>query len=88
MLLLVSKIPFGIESLGKSTCRGRQTTSDFTRYPPAARDHIHVTKAHLPIDIARALSVNPSLIQKAVETFYTRDAIQLRVCSLLTSPFP
>jgi hypothetical protein len=48
------------------------------RYPLALRTHVHITKAHLPTDIARALSVDPSLIQKPVETFYTRDALQLR----------
>lgn len=47
-------------------------------YPAAAKSHMHTTKAYLPLDIARALSVNPSLVQKPVETFYTRDAIQLR----------
>ncbi|KAI9572712.1 SGT1 protein-domain-containing protein [Boletus coccyginus] len=47
-------------------------------YPGAARNHVHTTMAHLPIDIARALTVDQSLIQKPVETFYTRDAIQLR----------
>ncbi|KAI6045073.1 SGT1 protein-domain-containing protein [Pisolithus marmoratus] len=49
-----------------------------SEYPGAAERHIHTTKAYLPVDIARALSVDPSLVQKAVETFYTRDAIQLR----------
>ncbi|EGO02725.1 hypothetical protein SERLA73DRAFT_70211 [Serpula lacrymans var. lacrymans S7.3] len=47
-------------------------------YPTSARNHVHITKAYLPVDIARALSVNPSLVQQPVETFYTRDAIQLR----------
>ncbi|KDQ54784.1 hypothetical protein JAAARDRAFT_37887 [Jaapia argillacea MUCL 33604] len=47
-------------------------------YPAAARQHIHKTKVHLPVDIARTLSVNPGLIQKPVETFYTRDSAQLR----------
>lgn len=46
---------------------------------------MHTTKAYLPLDIARALSVDPSLIQKPVETFYTRDAVQLRV-SIFDSP--
>ncbi|KAJ6627283.1 SGT1-domain-containing protein [Mycena sp. CBHHK59/15] len=47
-------------------------------YPTAARNHVHTTRAYLPLDIARALAGNPSLVQKPVETFYTRDAIQLR----------
>ncbi|KAF8559346.1 SGT1-domain-containing protein [Imleria badia] len=47
-------------------------------YPGAARNHVHTTLAYLPVDIARALTVDQSLIQKPIETFYTRDAIQLR----------
>ncbi|KAK0465270.1 SGT1 protein-domain-containing protein [Desarmillaria tabescens] len=49
-----------------------------SQYPEAIRRHVHVTKAHLPVDIAKALAVNPPLVQKAVEAFYTRDGIQLR----------
>ena len=51
-------------------------------YPAVARQHVHTARAHLPVDVARALSVKPSLVQKAVEAFYTRDADQL-----LSSPF-
>ena len=40
---------------------------------------MHITRAYLPSDVAKALPVNPSLVQKAVETFYTRDGLQLRV---------
>lgn len=40
---------------------------------------MHTTKGYVPVDIAKALLANPSLVQKAVEAFYTRDAIQLRV---------
>ncbi|KAG6829290.1 hypothetical protein H0H92_005044 [Tricholoma furcatifolium] len=47
-------------------------------YPNAVREHVHNTKAYLPTDIALSLLKSPSLIQKAVEAFYTRDAIQLR----------
>lgn len=53
-------------------------------YPGAAARHVHTTKAYLPVDVARALSVDPSLVQKAVETFYTRDAIQLRAAHRMT----
>ncbi|KAG1773045.1 SGT1-domain-containing protein [Suillus occidentalis] len=53
-------------------------------YPAAAKNHVHTTKAYLPLDIARALSVDPSLIQKPVETFYTRDAVQLRAAHRMT----
>ncbi|KAG1755004.1 SGT1 protein-domain-containing protein [Suillus paluster] len=53
-------------------------------YPAAAKSHVHTAKAYLPLDIARALSVDPSLVQKPVETFYTRDAIQLRAAHRMT----
>lgn len=42
---------------------------------------MHITKAYIPSDIAKSLVKYPLLIQKAVETFYTRDAVQLRVRS-------
>lgn len=51
----------------------------YPSYPAAARQHLHATKAFIPLDVAKALTKDLSLIQKAVETFYTRDAIQLRV---------
>ena len=54
------------------------------RYPAHARDHIHYARAQLPVNVAKALAVNPSLAQKAVETFYTRDALQLRVSFVLS----
>lgn len=44
-----------------------------------AKNHIHTTLAYLPMDIARALRKNPALVQKPVESFYTRDSVQLRV---------
>lgn len=53
-------------------------------YPAVAKTHVHTTKVYLPLDIARALSVNPSLVQKPVETFYTRDAVQLRAAHRMT----
>ncbi|CAE6530309.1 unnamed protein product [Rhizoctonia solani] len=52
--------------------------SRVVKYPAALSQHIHRTKAYLPIDIARVLSVEPSLVQRAVEAFYTRDGLQLR----------
>ncbi|CAE6459920.1 unnamed protein product [Rhizoctonia solani] len=48
------------------------------KYPTALSQHIHRAKAYLPIDVARALSVDPPLVQRAVEAFYTRDGLQLR----------
>ncbi|KAF7784710.1 transcriptional regulator family: SGT1 [Agaricus bisporus var. burnettii] len=58
-----------------------------SRYPEGQRDHMHTTRAYIPVDIAKALLTNPSLVQKAVETFYTRDAIQLRAAHRM-SRFP
>ncbi|KAI0094564.1 SGT1 protein-domain-containing protein [Irpex rosettiformis] len=56
-------------------------------YPDAVRSHVHHTSVVVPIDVARALSVRPALVQKAVETFYTRDALQLRAAHRM-SRFP
>ncbi|KAF5356294.1 hypothetical protein D9756_004198 [Leucocoprinus leucothites] len=56
-------------------------------YPSALREHVHTTKAYVPIDVAKALLAKPSLVQKAVEAFYTRDAIQLRAAHRM-SRFP
>ena len=77
---------FGQEFLGKSLVSADlffwiRTNSH--SYPEAAKQHIHHTKAFLPMNIAKALAVDPSLVQKPVETFYTRDALQLRVRILL-----
>ncbi|KAF8328807.1 SGT1 protein-domain-containing protein [Cantharellus anzutake] len=47
-------------------------------YPQACHNHTHLTRAFLPLDIALALSEESALVQRAVEAFYTRDAIQLR----------
>ncbi|KAF9786137.1 SGT1 protein-domain-containing protein, partial [Thelephora terrestris] len=58
-----------------------------SRYPAAATQHTHVTRAWLPTDIAKALRVDPTLVQKPAETFYTRDAIQLRAAHRM-SRFP
>jgi hypothetical protein len=53
-----------------------------SRYPAALSTHHQHTMAYLPINIAKALSVDPSLIQRAVEGFYMRDPAQLRVSPL------
>lgn len=49
--------------------------------------HHHLTNAYLPEGIAKALSIAPELVQKAVEGFYTRDPAQLRVsfCFIVVS---
>ncbi|KAH9083714.1 SGT1-domain-containing protein [Lactarius deliciosus] len=48
------------------------------RYPDNLQRHVHKAKTYLPVDVAKALSVNSALVQKAAEVFYTRDAVQLR----------
>ncbi|KAF9648515.1 SGT1-domain-containing protein [Thelephora ganbajun] len=58
-----------------------------SRYPAAGKQHTHVTRVWLPTDIAKILSVDQTLVQKPVETFYTRDAIQLRAAHRM-SKFP
>jgi hypothetical protein len=63
------------------------------RYPSSVSHHVHKAKAYLPVDIAKALSVDPALVQKAAEIFYTRDAVQLRVrfgpyCLIPSHPLP
>ncbi|KAJ3868424.1 SGT1 protein-domain-containing protein [Lentinula novae-zelandiae] len=58
-----------------------------SEYPVAVRQHVHVTKAYIPLDVAKALSVNRSLVQKAVEAFYTRDGVQIRAAHRM-SRFP
>ena len=65
-------------SVNKMHCESNSRKIFFS-YPERAQSHIHVTNAFLPVDVAKALSQEPSLVQRAVETFYTRDAIQLRV---------
>ncbi|KAI0304748.1 SGT1 protein-domain-containing protein [Russula brevipes] len=57
------------------------------RYPASLSEHVHKAKAYLPVDIAKALSVNPELVQRAAEIFYTRDAVQLRAAHKM-SRFP
>jgi hypothetical protein len=56
-------------------------------YPGTLRTHHHRAKAYLPVNIAKALKVDPALGQRAVEGFYTRDAAQLRLASRATK-FP
>ncbi|KZV68670.1 SGT1-domain-containing protein [Peniophora sp. CONT] len=56
-------------------------------YPAALASHMHTTKAYIPMDVAKALASNPDLVQKAIETFYTRDPAQLRAAHKM-SRFP
>ncbi|KAN0125412.1 SGT1 domain containing protein [Lactarius tabidus] len=60
------------------------------RYPDDLHRHVHKARTYLPLDIAKALSVNPALVQKAAEVFYTRDAVQLRAAHKMArfSPEP
>lgn len=53
-------------------------------YPESLATHFQRTRAYLPINIAKAIKNDPSLAQRAVEGFYTRDAAQLRAASRAT----
>jgi hypothetical protein len=59
-------------------------------YPGTLKTHHQRSRAYLPVNIAKALKTDPSLGQRAVEGFYTRDAAQLRMASRATKfpPFP
>ncbi|KAJ9119510.1 hypothetical protein QFC22_003218 [Naganishia vaughanmartiniae] len=56
-------------------------------YPNALATHHQHTKAYLPVNIAKALTVSPDLVQRAVEGFYMRDPAQLRAAAR-TTRFP
>ncbi|KAG9124570.1 hypothetical protein FRC07_011088 [Ceratobasidium sp. 392] len=58
--------------------------SRVVKYPTALSQHVHRTKAYVPVDVARVLSTNPALVQRAVEAFYTRDVLQLRAAQKMT----
>ncbi len=49
---------------------------------------MHRARAFIPSDIALALNVEPSLVQRAAEAFYTRDVIQLRVGHIRITEHP
>ena len=49
-------------------------------YPGEIRKSRHITHCVLPLPAAHVLSVNPALIAPAVQAFYQRDPLQLRVC--------
>ncbi|KAF8311241.1 SGT1-domain-containing protein [Clavulina sp. PMI_390] len=63
------------------------TEDDYLGISDALRLHVHRCRAYIPEDIALALHSNPSLVQRAVETFYTRDSVQLRAVHTM-SRFP
>ncbi|KAJ3196339.1 hypothetical protein HK101_009255 [Irineochytrium annulatum] len=41
---------------------------------------VHRSKCYVPRDVARILAVDPTLVAPAVEAFYNRDPLQLKVC--------
>jgi hypothetical protein len=49
-------------------------------YPAKTAESLHVSRAFLPEDLARALAADPQLVGLAVEAFYMRDPIGLKVC--------
>lgn len=52
-------------------------------YNSVKTEHSHRTIAYLPDEIIRILHSDPSLITKAVTTFYERDAVQLKVYTMM-----
>ena len=47
--------------------------------PAGIKSHWHTAVAQLPLGVAQVLSQDENLISKAVQAFYERDAIQLKV---------
>lgn len=56
-----------------------------SKYPAAARDHLHYALAKVPRKVALVLSEQPQYISAAVEQFYLRDPISLRVISYIVN---
>ena len=50
-----------------------------SKYPVAARDHLHYAIARVPRRVALVLAERPQYISAAVEQFYLRDPISLKV---------
>ena len=56
-----------------------------SKYPEAARDHIHYCLAKVPRKVALMLSERPQYVSAAVEQFYLRDPISLKVGTIFFS---
>ena len=54
-----------------------------SKYPAAARDHLHYAIAKVPRKVAFVLAERPQYISAAVEQFYLRDPISLKVLDVL-----
>jgi len=54
-----------------------------SKYPAAARDHLHYAIARVPRKVALVLAERPQYISAAVEQFYLRDPISLKVLDSL-----
>ena len=53
-------------------------------YPTKTRTNVHRSRVRVPRSIAQILTASPQLIAPAIEAFYTRDALDMRACSLMS----
>lgn len=51
-----------------------------SKYPKAAKEHMHHALVRIPLKVAMLLREKPGLVSRAVEAFYVRDAKSLRIC--------
>ncbi|KAF8475557.1 SGT1 protein-domain-containing protein [Kalaharituber pfeilii] len=54
-----------------------------SKFPAAARDHLHYGLAKIPRKVALILRERPQYISAAVEQFYLRDPISLKACKAM-----
>ncbi|CAG8439028.1 13218_t:CDS:10 [Acaulospora colombiana] len=55
-------------------------------YPDKIKQNLHHARCHIPRKIAHLLYHDPQLVSSAVEAFYTRDPIALKVCIVTCMP--
>ncbi|KAF9147732.1 hypothetical protein BG015_010584 [Linnemannia schmuckeri] len=48
----------------------------------------HYARCQIPVQVARILKARPELVTRAVEAFYTRDAVAMAVCSRMSKFLP
>ncbi|KAF9924143.1 hypothetical protein FBU30_005837 [Linnemannia zychae] len=52
------------------------------------REQRHYVRCQIPVRIAQILKARPELVTRAVEAFYTRDALAMATCSRMTKFLP
>jgi hypothetical protein len=53
--------------------------SKLNAFPEAIGANLHRAKCIVPRDVARILAQNPQVVAGAVEAFYTRDSLSMKV---------